>query len=78
VSTITIERPNVVQTLPEWRRICHIYEGDSEISVCRTAVRKRGEEHQEAACHARGHTICVVCCEICARKDAAKRRKSAP
>jgi hypothetical protein len=41
VSTITIERPNVVQTLSEWRRICHIYEGDLEIAVCGTAVRKR-------------------------------------
>jgi hypothetical protein len=60
VSTITTERPDVVRTVPEWRRICHIYEDDSEISVCGTAVRRRGEEHQEAACRARGHTICVV------------------
>jgi hypothetical protein len=66
VSTITTERPDVSTKLPEWRRICHYYEGESQVSVCGTATRKPGEDHYEAECNARGHTLCVVCEEICA------------
>jgi hypothetical protein len=76
VSTITTERPDVTATTPEWRRLCHIYEGDSQISICGTAKRKKGEDHFEPECHARGHTICVVCGELCASRDAASKKSS--
>jgi hypothetical protein len=66
VSTITTERPEVSTKLPEWRRICHHYIGDSQRSVCGTATRKPGEDHYEDESKARGHTVCVVCAEICA------------
>ena len=66
MSTITTERPEVSKKLPEWRRICHRYFDDSQISICGTATRKPGEDHYEDECKARGHTVCVVCEEICA------------
>jgi hypothetical protein len=40
MSTITIERPEVSSKLPEWRRIRHRYDDDSQISICGTATRK--------------------------------------
>jgi hypothetical protein len=66
VSTITTERPEVRERLPEWRRICHRYDEHSQISICGTATRKPGEDHHRDECEARGHTVCVVCDEICA------------
>jgi hypothetical protein len=69
MSTITTERPDVTTRLPEWRRICHRYDSDSQVSICGTAIWKPGEDHCEAECKARGHTVCVVCDEICALLD---------
>ena len=66
MNTITTERPQVSAKLPEWRRICHRYNDDSQISICGTATRKPGEDHYIDECKARGHTVCVVCDEICA------------
>jgi hypothetical protein len=66
MSTITSERPEVSTKLPEWRRICHRYNEDSQISISGTATRKPGEDHDIDECKARGHTVCVVCDEICA------------
>ena len=66
MSTITTELPEVMEKLPEWRRICHRYYDDAEISVCGTARRKPGEDHFEDECRARGHTVCVVCEEFVA------------
>jgi hypothetical protein len=53
--------PETATKLPEWRRLCHWYLGDEQISVCGTARRKPGHDHSEADCAERGHTICVVC-----------------
>jgi hypothetical protein len=65
MSTTTVRRPaRTKRRLPEWRRICHFYEDDSQISICGTARRKPGEDHLEPECNARGHTICVVCTEF--------------
>jgi len=68
VSAKTVRRPKKKKAakLPEWRRICHFYADDSEVSVCGTARRKPGEDHFEPECRARGHTICVVCGELVA------------
>jgi hypothetical protein len=54
MSTITTKRQDATVMLPEWRRICHRYVDDSQISVCGTARRKPG------------HTVCVVCEEFVA------------
>jgi hypothetical protein len=64
--TKTVRRPKEKATLelPEWRRLCHRYEGDSQRSVCGVGIRKPGEDHFEGECNARGHTICVVCTEL--------------
>jgi len=70
MSTITTERPDVTATTPEWRRSCHYYEDDSLISLCGTARRRQGDYHYEPECRSRGHAICVVCGEICARINA--------
>jgi hypothetical protein len=66
VGTKTVRRPKQKESarLPEWRRICHYYEGDAQISFCGTAQRKPGEDHFEPECNARGHTVCVVCTEM--------------
>jgi hypothetical protein len=65
MSTTTVRQPSKKKRrLPEWRRICHFYNGDSQISICGTARRKPGEDHFEPECNARGHTICVVCVEM--------------
>jgi hypothetical protein len=68
MSTETARRPKEKQTaeLPEWRRLCHIYNGDSPRSLCGVGIRKAGEDHFKEECNARGHTICVVCTEIVA------------
>ena len=49
------------ERLPEWRRICHRYVGESQTSLCGVARRKPGEDHWEDACRARGRSTCVVC-----------------
>jgi hypothetical protein len=65
MSTITVTRPEETTTdPPDWRRLCHYYDGDSERSVCGTATRKPGQEHYIEECTARSHTICVVCTEF--------------
>ena len=64
MSTITVELPRQAPVRPEWRRLCHWYDADSERSVCGTARRKPGQEHSHAECAERGHTICVVCSEL--------------
>jgi hypothetical protein len=64
MSTISTERANAAATVPEWRRLCHRYIGDSQRSVCGTATRKPGQDHSEPECAVRGHTICVVCTEL--------------
>jgi hypothetical protein len=67
MSTKTVRRPRKTAKtgkapeLPDWRRICHRYEGESQISICGAARRKPGEDHWEAECDARGHGMCVVC-----------------
>ena len=33
------------RTLPEWRRICHYYIGDSPLSLCGTTIGRPGENH---------------------------------
>ena len=70
MTTITVIRPEETTQQPDWRRLCHWYDQGSYQSVCGTAVRKPGQDHSEAECAARGHTICVVCAEI---KSSAKR-----
>jgi len=65
-NTITIEQQNITVVPPDWRRICHRYFDDSQISVCGTAQRKPGEDHFEDECRARGHTVCVVYDELVA------------
>jgi hypothetical protein len=66
MSTKTVRRPKEKATaqLPEWRRLCHIYENDSQRSICGVGVRKPGEDHSEEECNARGHTACVICMEL--------------
>ena len=54
-------KPKEPETLPEWRRICHRYEGESQISMCGVGRRKPGEDHWEDESRARGHSACVVC-----------------
>jgi hypothetical protein len=63
MSTKTVRRPKKKEAakLPEWRRLCHRYEDDSQRSICGVGIRKPGEDHFEEECNARGHTICVVC-----------------
>jgi hypothetical protein len=68
MSTTTIQHPDAVPTLPEWRRICHYCIGDSRLSVCGTATRRPGEDHYEPECNARGHAICTVCDAIWEKK----------
>jgi len=53
---------------PEWRRICHRYEGESQISMCGAARRRPGEDHWKEECAARGHGLCVVCEDLVAVK----------
>ena len=53
---------------PEWRRICHRYEGESQISMCGAALRGPGEDHWGEECAARGHGVCVVCQDLVAIK----------
>lgn len=65
MSTVSVEAPSDESTRPEWRRLCHYYRGDDQRSVCKTASRKPGQDHTEAGCGERGHTICVVCTAIC-------------
>ena len=62
--TRTARRPEQQTKLPEWRRICHRYVGDSQVSICGLATRKPGQDHVEADCRARGHGVCVVCEEL--------------
>jgi hypothetical protein len=64
MSTTTVRQPGTTKRLPEWRRICRFYDGDSQTSVCGTARRKPGEDHFEPECNARAHTVCVVCTEM--------------
>ena len=64
MSTIPTEGREAARTLPDWRRLCHIYAGDSQRSVCDTATRKPGQDHTYPECTAGGHTICVVCLTI--------------
>ena len=61
MSTITTEGREAARTLPQWRRLCHVYADDSQRSVCGTATRKPGQDHTYDDCASRGHTICVVC-----------------
>jgi hypothetical protein len=64
-NTSTIELPKQGVLLPEWRRLCHFYNTDSLRSVCGTAIRPAvSEGHSEKDCEARGHTVCVVCCDL--------------
>jgi hypothetical protein len=69
MSTTTVRRPKESATLPEWRRLCHYYDGDSQVSVCGVGVRKPGEDHTEDECWFRGHTICVICAEAMESKS---------
>jgi hypothetical protein len=71
-TTITTERQDTTAKVPEWRRICHRYYDDAEISVCGTARRKAGEDHFEDECRARGHTVCVICEEFVAAMGSAR------
>lgn len=70
MSTKTVRRPKKSTTnkaapkLPEWRRICHIYDHDSRRSVCGTATRRADRGHGEEYCKSRGHSVCVVCAEM--------------
>jgi hypothetical protein len=66
MSTKTVRRPTetTTATLPEWRRLCHVYDGDSQRSICGVGTRKPGEDHYEQQCRFRGHTICVVCTDL--------------
>jgi hypothetical protein len=64
MNTTTVRRPKEPATLPEWRRICHLYEGDSQLSICGVGIRKPGEDHYEDECRARSHTVCIVCTGI--------------
>ena len=63
MSTTTVKRPKEKKPAqsPEWRRICHRYVSDSQISMCGAARRKPGEDHWDEECAARGHGMCVVC-----------------
>jgi hypothetical protein len=74
MSTTTVRRPKRKEAakLPEWRRICHFYEDNSQVSICGTVRRKPGEDHFEPECRARGHTICVVCTEFVAAMASGK------
>jgi hypothetical protein len=53
MSTKTVRRKKTTAKLeevdkqPEWRRICHTYEGESQISICGAARRKPGEDHSK-------------------------------
>jgi hypothetical protein len=79
MSTKTVRRPKKTtkrddaEKLPEWRRICHRYEGESQISMCGVARRKPGEEHWEDECSARGHRACVVCESLLANQPGRSR-----
>jgi hypothetical protein len=74
MSTKTVRRKKTtakneeVEKQPEWRRICHTYEGESQISICGTARRKPGGDHWEDECRARGHGSCVVCKSLLANE----------
>jgi hypothetical protein len=61
MSTITSEQQDITTVPPDWRRVCHRYYEDSQISVCGTATRIPGEDHFKDECEARGHSVCVVC-----------------
>ena len=78
MSTKTVKRPkapapnDAAPKLPEWRRLCHRYDGDSQRSICGVGIRKPGEDHSEAECRARGHTACVVCEHLCTSQSLSK------
>jgi hypothetical protein len=69
MSTVTIEAPEHAPALPDWRRICHIYdiETDTGRSVCGTIIWIPDKAHSTEECNTRGHSVCVVCSEIWAR-----------
>jgi hypothetical protein len=45
MSTKTVRKPKGTTKLPEWRRLCHAYRGNEQRSICGTATRKPGEDH---------------------------------
>jgi hypothetical protein len=61
MSTITTEQQDVTLVPPDWRRTCHRYYDEAQVSVCGTATRIPGEDHFEDECRSRGHSVCVVC-----------------
>jgi hypothetical protein len=60
MSTTTVKQPKGATNPPEWRRLCHYYDWESERSLCGAGGRELGVYHFEAECRSRGHTICVV------------------
>jgi hypothetical protein len=59
MSAVTVEAPEHSPALPDRRRICHIYdiETDTGRSVCRTAAWIPDQGHTTEECNARGHSI---------------------
>ena len=58
MSTKTVRRPKKTakpkdaEKLPEWRRLCHRYDEDSQTSICGVGERQPGEDHYEDECEA--------------------------
>ena len=75
MSTKTVRRPQEKQSPqpPEWRRICHRFDGESQISMCGAARRRPDKDlHWDDECAARGHGMCVVCEELLANERTVK------